>query len=197
VRQYDGLEEPTHQQVLAAMEFQVVSWRRLLMNGRTVADGMVLYRMPSETMILIRKDAGSEPRAQETFRVPPHMTKVEISTYLEELYGLKIKKVNTVNYDGQVKARNGHKFKRRAYKTAHVIFATQEEHESKRRREEFKERQREFLASQNVHGKARRQLYQEGQKKFQEFHQKETQRLAKMANENRQESEPSSDEAKS
>lgn len=56
-----------------------------------------------------------------TFRVPPQITKPEIKSILEKMYGLRVKKVNTLNYGGKYK-RNGHNkgFWTKRYKKAYV-----------------------------------------------------------------------------
>ncbi|MDR0547451.1 MAG: 50S ribosomal protein L23 [Dysgonamonadaceae bacterium] len=39
------------------------------------------------------------------FRVSPDANKIEIKAAVEELYGVKVVKVNTMNYDGKRKSR--------------------------------------------------------------------------------------------
>lgn len=40
------------------------------------------------------------------FRVTPNANKLEIKTAIEDLYGVSVVKVNTMNYDGKRKSRN-------------------------------------------------------------------------------------------
>ena len=61
-------------------------------------------------------------RLSYVFRVPPSTTKLEIKDYLEKIYGLDVKKVTTVNYDGKVKVRNGKKYQQKAYKRATITL---------------------------------------------------------------------------
>jgi large subunit ribosomal protein L23 len=37
------------------------------------------------------------------FRLQPNVTKIEIKNLIEKIYGVKILKVNTLNYEGRVK----------------------------------------------------------------------------------------------
>ena len=89
------------------------------MNGRVARCADVLsYRMPTEVVklvgdALIKKDA---TRLEYTFRVSPRMTKPEIKDYLEKIYGLDVRKVNTMIYEGKEKRRNGIKYRRPDYK---------------------------------------------------------------------------------
>jgi large subunit ribosomal protein L23 len=39
------------------------------------------------------------------FRVTPDANKLEIKAAIEELYGVKVEKINTMNYDGKRKSR--------------------------------------------------------------------------------------------
>jgi large subunit ribosomal protein L23 len=56
------------------------------------------------------------------FRTKPHMTKQEIRGILEGVYGLDVKKVNTINYEGKKKPSRSGYFRRPDWKKAHVIF---------------------------------------------------------------------------
>jgi large subunit ribosomal protein L23 len=40
------------------------------------------------------------------FRVSPDANKLEIKAAIEELYDVKVVKINTMNYDGKLKSRN-------------------------------------------------------------------------------------------
>ena len=56
-----------------------------------------------------------------TFKVATDATKIDIANAVEELFGVKVAKVNTVNYDGKAKrlgaGRPGH---RKSWKKAYV-----------------------------------------------------------------------------
>ena len=65
---------------------------------------------------------GSE-RNQFTFRVARDATKVEIKSGIEELFGVSVTKVNTINMRGKVKRFRGRLGKRAAYKKAIVTIA--------------------------------------------------------------------------
>ena len=55
-----------------------------------------------------------------TFEVAKDATKVEIKNAVEEIFGVKVKKVNTLNYDGKNKRVGVHQGKTKAWKKAVV-----------------------------------------------------------------------------
>lgn len=57
-----------------------------------------------------------------TFLVLPQAGKVEIKKAVEEIFRVKVAKVNTVNYDGKLKRRRGEEGRRPAYKKAIVTL---------------------------------------------------------------------------
>ena len=65
---------------------------------------------------------GSE-RNQFTFKVARDATKIEIKSGIEELFGVSVTKVNTINMRGKVKRFRGRLGKRAAYKKAIVPIA--------------------------------------------------------------------------
>ena len=65
---------------------------------------------------------GSE-RNQFTFKVSRDSTKREIKSGIEELFGVKVTKVNTINMRGKVKRFKGRLGRRAAYKKAIVTIA--------------------------------------------------------------------------
>ena len=65
---------------------------------------------------------GSEHN-QFTFKVARGSTKVEIKSGIEELFGVTVTKVNTINMRGKVKRFRGRLGKRAAYKKAIVTIA--------------------------------------------------------------------------
>ena len=69
-----------------------------------------------------KSTAGSEHN-QYTFRVARDATKVEIKSGIEELFGVTVTKVNTINMRGKIKRFRGRLGKRAAYKKAIVTIA--------------------------------------------------------------------------
>ena len=65
---------------------------------------------------------GSEHN-QFTFRVARDATKVEIKSGVEELFGVTVTKVNTINMRGKIKRFRGRLGKRAAYKKAIITIA--------------------------------------------------------------------------
>ena len=65
---------------------------------------------------------GSEHN-QFTFKVARGSTKVEIKSGIEELFGVTVTKVNTINMRGKVKRFKGRLGRRAAYKKAIVTIA--------------------------------------------------------------------------
>ena len=65
---------------------------------------------------------GSEHN-QFTFRVARDSTKVEIKKGIEELFGVTVTKVNTINMRGKLKRFRGRLGRRAAYKKAIVTIA--------------------------------------------------------------------------
>ena len=61
-------------------------------------------------------------RLQYRFRVPPYLTKIEIRDYLEKIYQLDVKKVNTVNWDGRKRRYKKHIYQEPDYKEAIVTL---------------------------------------------------------------------------
>lgn len=58
-----------------------------------------------------------------TFKVNKKATKTEIKRAVEEIFGVKVAKVNTVNYDGKTKRMGKSEGKTSAYKKAYVQLA--------------------------------------------------------------------------
>ena len=54
------------------------------------------------------------------FIVAPSANKTEIKRAVEEVFGVRVAKVNTVNYDGKIKRRGASVGKRADYKKAYV-----------------------------------------------------------------------------
>lgn len=76
------------------------------------------------------------------------MTKLEIRDYLEQIYKLDVEKVNTVNWDGEIKSGyKGYKYRTSSYKVAIVTLQTpsmsvEEWEEQKRIEKEEKEKEK-------------------------------------------------------
>ncbi len=68
-----------------------------------------------------KSTAGSEHN-QFTFRVSRDATKAEIKSGIEELFGVTVIKVNTINMRGKIKRFRGRLGKRAAYKKAIVTI---------------------------------------------------------------------------
>jgi ribosomal protein L23 len=81
------------------------------------------FMLPNIPMILLHR---SSKHAGNTlvFRTRPNVTKLEIKSYFEQIYGTKVLKVNTLNVDGLKKrARNPGYYKQAAnFKKAYVTF---------------------------------------------------------------------------
>lgn len=59
-----------------------------------------------------------------TFEVAVDSTKVEIKNAVEEIFSVKVLKVNTMNYDGKLKRVGVHQGRRKAWKKAIVQIDT-------------------------------------------------------------------------
>ena len=59
-----------------------------------------------------------------TFKVATDATKIDIANAVEELFGVKVAKVNTINYDGKTKRMGaGRPGTRKSWKKAYVQLA--------------------------------------------------------------------------
>ncbi|CAB9522019.1 Ribosomal protein L23 [Seminavis robusta] len=78
-------------------------WRTFSPMLRAKPGGFRMW-MPNMPITLISaSDATATMPAKAVFRVLPKMTKHEIKEYLTKIYGLPVKKVNTMNYLGKRK----------------------------------------------------------------------------------------------
>lgn len=57
-----------------------------------------------------------------TFKVVKSATKTQIKAAVEQIFGVKVAKVNTSNYDGKIKRMGRHEGRRPAFKKAIVIL---------------------------------------------------------------------------
>ena len=58
-----------------------------------------------------------------TFEVPKTVNKLEIKYAVEEVFGVKVAKVNTMNYDGKLKRMGRYEGRRASWKKAIVTLA--------------------------------------------------------------------------
>lgn len=57
-----------------------------------------------------------------TFKVAKSATKPQIKAAVEEIFGVKVQKVNVANYDGKVKRRGRSEGRTAAYKKAYITL---------------------------------------------------------------------------
>ncbi len=72
--------------------------------------------------ILSEKTFAGIPSKTYTFEVAKDSTKTQVKMAVEEIFGVKVDKVNTTNYDGKVKRLGRHEGKTAAYKKAVVVL---------------------------------------------------------------------------
>ena len=72
--------------------------------------------------ILSEKSYDGIPAKKYTFKVAKNATKTQIKAAVEEVFGVKVAKVNTVNYDGKLKRMGRNEGRRPAYKKAYVTL---------------------------------------------------------------------------
>ena len=58
-----------------------------------------------------------------TFKVAKNATKTQVKAAVEQIFGVKVDKVNTSNYDGKVKRMGRNEGRRSAYKKAIVTLS--------------------------------------------------------------------------
>jgi ribosomal protein L23 len=74
--------------------------------------------------IMTEKSYASIADGKYTFEVATTATKIEIKNAVEELFGVKVKKVNTLRYDGKKKRVGVHQGTTKAWKKAIVEIDT-------------------------------------------------------------------------
>ena len=72
--------------------------------------------------VLSEKSFDGIANKRYTFIVAPQANKTEIKKAVEEVFGVKVAKVNTVNYEGKVKRRGATQGRRAGYKKAIVTL---------------------------------------------------------------------------
>lgn len=75
--------------------------------------------------ILSEKSYDGIPEKRYTFKVVKSATKNQIKAAVEKIFGVKVAKVNTSNYDGKLKRMGRNEGRRAAYKKA-IVTLTQE-----------------------------------------------------------------------
>ncbi|MDE6060614.1 MAG: 50S ribosomal protein L23 [Clostridia bacterium] len=75
--------------------------------------------------ILSEKSFDGIPDKKYTFKVLKSATKSQIKAAVEQIFGVKVEKVNTVNYDGKLKRMGRNEGRRSAYKKAIVTLTAE------------------------------------------------------------------------
>ena len=70
--------------------------------------------------VLTEKSYGGVPLKDYTFIVNKKATKTQIKQAVEEVFGVKVERVNVTNYDGKVKRMGRNEGRRAAFKKAYV-----------------------------------------------------------------------------
>ena len=73
--------------------------------------------------VVTEKSTQGAEHNQVTFRVMPSATKPEIKEAVEGLFGVQVKRVNTIRMRGKVKRFRGRKGRRSSYKKAIVSLS--------------------------------------------------------------------------
>ena len=56
-----------------------------------------------KTMLITEKSAVLKEQRKYAFKVNPKCSKLEVADAIEAIYGVKVKSVNVINYDGKLK----------------------------------------------------------------------------------------------
>lgn len=77
----------------------------------------------TEKSVLLKEATSQEGDAQVlTFRVDRKAAKDEIRSAVEEIFGVKVAKIRTVNYEGKMKKRGRYEGRRASWKKAYVTL---------------------------------------------------------------------------
>ena len=77
----------------------------------------------TEKSVLLKEATSEEGDAQVlTFRVDKKADKNEIRAAVEEIFGVKVAKIRTVNYEGKMKKRGRYEGRRASFKKAYVTL---------------------------------------------------------------------------
>lgn len=74
-----------------------------------------------KSMKVVTDKEGNEIR-KYTFEVPKTVNKIEIKYAVEEVFGVKVAKVNTMNYEGKLKRMGRYEGRRASWKKAVVTL---------------------------------------------------------------------------
>lgn len=72
--------------------------------------------------ILSEKSYDGIPSKKYTFKVVKNATKTQVKAAVEQIFGVKVAKVNTSNYDGKLKRMGRNEGRRSSYKKAIVTL---------------------------------------------------------------------------
>ena len=77
----------------------------------------------TEKSVLLKEASSEEGDAQVlTFKVDRKAGKEEIRAAVEEIFGVKVAKIRTINYEGKMKRRGRHEGRRASFKKADVTL---------------------------------------------------------------------------
>ena len=76
----------------------------------------------TEKSMKVETDRQGNEIKKDTFEVPKTVNKLEIKYAVEEVFGVKVAKVNTMNYDGKLKRMGRYEGRRAAWKKAIVTL---------------------------------------------------------------------------
>ena len=76
----------------------------------------------TEKSMKVELDRDGNEIKKYTFEVPKTVNKLEIKYAVEEVFGVKVAKVNTMNYDGKLKRMGRYEGRRAAWKKAIVTL---------------------------------------------------------------------------
>ncbi len=77
----------------------------------------------TEKSMKVELDREGNEIKKYTFEVPKTVNKLEIKYAVEEVFGVKVAKVNTMNYDGKLKRMGRYEGRRASWKKAIVTLA--------------------------------------------------------------------------
>ena len=77
----------------------------------------------TEKSMKVELDREGNEIKKYTFEVPKTVNKLEIKYEVEEVFGVKVAKVNTMNYDGKLKRMGRYEGRRASWKKAIVTLA--------------------------------------------------------------------------
>ena len=77
----------------------------------------------TEKSMKVETDRQGNEIKKYTFEVPKTVNKLEIKYAVEEVFGVKVAKVNTMNYEGKLKRMGRYEGRRASWKKAIVTLA--------------------------------------------------------------------------